>query len=393
MIKQFRVQNYKALRDVRLDLTPLHALIGPNDSGKTSVLEALAALCRTVDFGLNEAFWGAWTGRALVWHADPSLPVVLGASVSEGKDSFDYEVSCRFAASERRSEVETEKLVIDGTTVTLPAPRSPQTIVKLVQERGTTGYDEFRAVALKVHGALSGVHHYRWNPKLMGLPAAPDSQRRFRMDESGFGLVLLLDDILGYDRKRFNQLEDRFKQVFPQVEAIRLVAEKAYRAPIDSARPVPLLQQAEGKGLYFDFGSGGIVAASQVSDGLILVLAYLTLLHLPEPPRLLLIEEPENGIHPKRIEQVLTILKSLVKEQTRSQVLITTHSPYVLDLFEPREVSLCRKDADSAVSIHRLSDSKTIRDQLDIFSLGEIWAAEGEEKIIRASQPPAGAVP
>ena len=43
MITRFRVQNYKALRDVTLDLTPMHVLIGPNDSGKTSVLEALAA--------------------------------------------------------------------------------------------------------------------------------------------------------------------------------------------------------------------------------------------------------------------------------------------------------------------------------------------------------------
>jgi AAA15 family ATPase/GTPase len=44
MIRTFRVQNYKALRDVTLELTPMHLLIGPNDSGKTSILEALAAL-------------------------------------------------------------------------------------------------------------------------------------------------------------------------------------------------------------------------------------------------------------------------------------------------------------------------------------------------------------
>ncbi len=50
MITRFQVQNYKALRDVILDLTPMHVLIGPNDAGKTSILEAITALCRSVDY-------------------------------------------------------------------------------------------------------------------------------------------------------------------------------------------------------------------------------------------------------------------------------------------------------------------------------------------------------
>src|SRR5437016_3939893 len=67
MITQFRIQNYKALRDVTLDLTPIHVLIGPNDSGKTSILEAIAAMCRSVDHILGEAFAGSWDGHQLVW--------------------------------------------------------------------------------------------------------------------------------------------------------------------------------------------------------------------------------------------------------------------------------------------------------------------------------------
>jgi AAA15 family ATPase/GTPase len=58
MITAFRVQNFEALRDVALDLTPIHALIGPNDTGKTSVLEAIDALCRSVDHNLSDAFEG-----------------------------------------------------------------------------------------------------------------------------------------------------------------------------------------------------------------------------------------------------------------------------------------------------------------------------------------------
>jgi predicted ATPase len=95
----------------------------------------------------------------------------------------------------------------------------------------------------------------------------------------------------------------------------------------------------------------------------------------------ILIEEPENGIHPKRLREVLTILRTLVGEQAATQIIMTTHSPYVIDLFEPDEVTLCQRQDDGSVSVHRLSESRTVRDQIDVFTLGEIWTAEGEETI------------
>ncbi|MBC8117623.1 MAG: AAA family ATPase, partial [Candidatus Saccharimonas sp.] len=75
MIKQFRVQNYKALRNVTLNLTPLHVLIGPNDSGKSSMLEAIAAVCRSVDHPLADAFLGYWDGHSLVTRSDAASAV------------------------------------------------------------------------------------------------------------------------------------------------------------------------------------------------------------------------------------------------------------------------------------------------------------------------------
>jgi predicted ATPase len=112
-----------------------------------------------------------------------------------------------------------------------------------------------------------------------------------------------------------------------------------------------------------------------------LVLAYLAILYSPDPPRVLLIEEPENGVHPRRLVDVLRILKELVSEQGKTQVLLTTHSPYVVDLFKPEEVTLCLKERDGAVTTHRLSESKSVREQIDIFHLGEIWTAEGDEAL------------
>src|SRR5207248_8570407 len=89
MIQRLKIENYKALRDVRIELTPLHVLIGPNDSGKTSVLEALAALCRSADQPLPNCFTGSWAGRDLVWHGATEPVVTLSAAGNVGDDRWE----------------------------------------------------------------------------------------------------------------------------------------------------------------------------------------------------------------------------------------------------------------------------------------------------------------
>ena len=66
MIKQFSVKNYKVLESVSIPLTPIHVVIGQNDSGKTSLLEAIHAFCSSTQGPLVDAFPGMWTGRELV---------------------------------------------------------------------------------------------------------------------------------------------------------------------------------------------------------------------------------------------------------------------------------------------------------------------------------------
>ncbi len=390
MITRFRVKNYKALRDVTLDLTPIHVLIGPNDSGKTSILDAIAALCRSVDHELPQAFTGQWSGTNLVWRGENDLLVSLSVAFDNRGDSYDYDITTKFHQDARNVRIATETFVAASQAQPVDLSVAGNHFSRV---RGLTcGYESVSGplmdAARAVHDALVGVQVYRWNPPFLALPVAPDAARQFRMEPSGFGLALCLDDILSYDRSRFTELEERFRERFPHITSIKLQREKAYRAPTDDPEQVPMLAKADGKGIYFEFENGGeLVPASQVSDGVLLILAYLTVLYLPKPPRLVLVEEPENGIHPKRLQEVLNILRDLVKEQAHSQVILTTHSPYVVDLFEPEEVSLCQMGKDGSVSVHRLSQSKTVREQLDVFTLGEIWTAEGDEALARSSRP------
>lgn len=385
MITRFRVQNYKALRDVTLHLTPIHVLIGPNDTGKTSILEAIAALCRSVDHPLAQAFTGSWEGTQLFWRGQRDSSIELTAIVDDGHEHFEYHLACVGLPNGRELRIRQERIQLAGTdnAVDFTYPNSANSRVYLEISQGHHTSDDMRVRATLIYDSLQGVHSYRWDGRFLSLPVAPDMNRRFRMESSGFGLALCLDDILGDDRNRFIRLEQRFTEIFPHIKSIKLVPERAYRSPVDDPEQIPMLQRSDGKGIYFELASGGeAVPARQVSDGVLLVLAYLTILHLPRPPRVVLVEEPENGIHPRRLQDVLTILRELVSGQSQTQIILTTHSPYVVDLFEPEEVTLCQKQQDGSIGVRRLSDSKAVRDQMDVFTLGEIWTAEGEDSLI-----------
>jgi len=379
MIKRLRVKNFKALRDIEIELTPIHVLIGPNDSGKTSILDVIAALCRSVDHPLAQAFLGSWKGTELVWNGHSDLPV--GIDVDFDDDAIaGYGMSVQFGMRGRKAVMMKEFVVKGENHLELG---SKQNITQVKNQLDNPEWSHPNSNELKtIQKLLDGVHYYYWNPRFMALPVAPDSKRRFRMEPNGFGLALCLDEILSFDRDRFVQLERRFTKVFPHIKSIKLIPEMAYRAPVDDPEQVTMLNKADGKGLYFELkGSGQLVPASQASDGTLLILAYLSILYLPKPPRLLLVEEPENGIHPKRLRDILEILRNLVREQPHTQVVLTTHSPYGLDLFKPEEVTLCTKLGTGEIKTTRLSDSPTVLQQLDVFTLGEIWTSEGDMKI------------
>ncbi|MCH8046355.1 MAG: AAA family ATPase [Planctomycetes bacterium] len=383
MIRSFQVQNYKALRDVKLNLTPIHLLIGPNDSGKTSILEAMEALCRSVDYTFDQAFMGLWEGSDLVWQRQKHAGVRFRVHADNGTSAVTYELACKFTPG-RRAGSFVEEIIAQPRGVEFDTYEHPLSWVGRAARGEYDPGEEKRCIPELVHEVLSGVQLYRLDPRFLSLPVALDATHKFRMDKSGFGLARCLDDIVNYQRENFDALEERFCQIFTHVRKIRFDTQPAFQSRPDDPRRIPTLSESPGKRIDFELKkTGQRIPASQASDGTLLVLAYLMLLYLPKDhaPRLLLIEEPENGIHPRRLQDVLGILRELVEEQDHTQVVMTTHSPYVVDLFKPEEVTLCHKEEDGSVSVHTLSESETVREQLDVFTLGEIWTAEGDEAL------------
>src|SRR5207249_414893 len=131
---------------------------------------------------------------------------------------------------------------------------------------------------------------------------------------------------------------------------------------------------------------GGDVPARQASDGALLFLAFLALVNLPAPhrPKLVLLEEPEKGVYPKKLEELIQALKKWVagNGENAPQIVMATHSPYVLSFFSPEEVTFLSRAKDGGVRARPLRDAPNIHERMaGGFYLGELWYNLSEQEL------------
>lgn len=397
-LSRFGVKNYKCLGEIDIPLTPIHVLIGENDAGKTSLLQALAAFCASSEQESAAVFPRPWSGRELVRHgwSQPTIELCgewTNATPSGPDLPIEYGFGVTFSQSGMECTIGEEWVRTDGETRTIASKSNKSAGTRLRQWKrrqaiSPGGPHADLEVLAKV---VRAVHQYALDPKLMAVPAAIDPRRKFRLDPDGFGLATLLDDIVAYEAQLFINLREEFCTFFPQFRSVRLESEDSLQRDYASSG-LHRSRQGPGKTIYFETQDGQKVRAQQASDGAILFLAFLALVYLPDPPSLLLIEEPENAIYPKRLKEVITMLRQMVEraEGVRfPQIILTTHSPYVLSFFEPEEVTFLSRpkgQPDAPVRARPLREAPNIKERLgDDFYLGELWYNLSEEDLFGES--------
>jgi len=126
-----------------------------------------------------------------------------------------------------------------------------------------------------------------------------------------------------------------------------------------------------GTAQVFLIEAKGVIPATRLSDGTLRYLAILTLLCDPSPPPLIVLEEPELGLHP---DMLPTLARLLADASTRTQLVVTTHAPGLVDAFSdnPEAILVCERD-ENGTHIERL-DATHLAPWLEKYRLGELWA-------------------
>jgi predicted ATPase len=195
--------------------------------------------------------------------------------------------------------------------------------------------------------------------------AAPvQTQPHPTLEPNGANLSAVLDALRDSHPERFEALNIELARWLPEFDRI------LFETPAPG-RKTFLVRTTNGHHQY---------RPSDLSQGVIFAIAFLTLSYLPNPPAIVCFEEPDRGLHPRLLTDIKDAMYRLAfprrhgERRPPTQVIATTHSPYLLDLYKehPEEVVIAHKDKDGA-HFQRLSDKPHISELLDGAPLGEIW--------------------
>ena len=347
MLTKLTVRNFKSLVDVTVEFPRFAVLFGPNAAGKSNLLDAIAALSgignvRTLSDVLDRPL--PVRGHAFEAFSFPAggLPALvkqrsarfsLEADLAVGTERYRYRVEPSIELRSGRLSVADEYLALLGRTGN---PKGTPAIERVdstlrVRRKGKPAHPREEPVGLN-HALLSdrslAGEQYRWletvrrelgewcthylDPGVtMRVPRAPADV----LDIGTYGEHLgpFLYKLRAEKPNRFEAVARTLRSIVPSVESLAVQLDER-RGTLDI-----LIRQ------------GGVEYSSRViSEGTLRVLALCAIAVNPWGGSLLAFEEPENGVHPRRLELIARLLMSLATDGGR-QVIVTTHSPLFCD--------------------------------------------------------------
>jgi predicted ATPase len=179
------------------------------------------------------------------------------------------------------------------------------------------------------------------------------------------------------DDEAFNRIETAMQRLVPSLKRI-FIRPASVQHP---SNPNPVT----GSKLYFDFQGAKGVPAHHASQGTLVALALLTVLHGRERPSTILLDDFDHALHPRAQMELVRMIKELLDldEYKDTQIIATTHSPYVLDEIAPSNVIAFALREDGSIASKPLSEHPDAPRVNGALKSGELWSLDAERDWVR----------
>jgi AAA15 family ATPase/GTPase len=440
MLHTLHIENFKSLKSVSLRLQQVNLLIGPNNSGKTNLLKALELWGKIMEKNTSSSAQALRNLLPQVYFKrnhelliEPKIYFAASANIPKehSQTSAKYvvvelelpvqpdnkeEYSLFYFQSDSLSSLGT--MILHGPRVIEifqqfseyvflslapyqnPVPEGFTDIsssgshgLMLSDKSGAKTFSrliprlfdsdilgKIMPFALPFYQYLEGAFIYKPDPrKMMSIAPLYAGNERLLADASN--IVAFLDTMLGKYPEVIRAMEQDLERCVGDFIGIRLNPEDVPQN--DDLRK--LHGDKTFKRLGLKDRRDVIYWADELSEGTLYFLAILAIVHQPNPPKLLMLEEPETAIHPRRIREVLDLIFALADEKD-IQVIMTTHSPLVVDAFaempeaihvvdiDNGETSIRNLQTDIIAPAHAECDAKGLPRINYTESLGEHWS-------------------
>ncbi len=386
-LQSFRLKNFKAIRDSDVvEFTPLTVLIGDNGSGKSSLIEGLQILQHICIQELDKAMQ-YWRGFENIINPPIKLlngeiqypPTINGIDFAidgEFEDNpFCLNLKINLSPENNSIFIESEQLEINGGIIfhrdklgnltngegkqiaekILPGQLSFRTYFSVVENKA------LRSVTMNLFSELLNWQFVTLQPRWMGEPyRITRTSGNIHLDETGSNITEYLLDIMRDAPEVFDGIVETLQFVLPNARGLRPVL----TSEIEQAVHLELIEDEYR------------VKGWLLSTGTLRLLALLALFRHPDPPPLIVIEEIENGLDPRAVHLIVEELRNLV-ESGRSQVIVTTHSPYLLDLLPLWSIVLVEHTEEKGPVFSRPDDNPALEKWAEKFGPGRLYTMQG----------------
>lgn len=382
-LRGFRVQNFKAIQDSRpVALTPLTVLIGNNGSGKSSFVEGMETYRNIVTDGLDTAMQ-RWFGLEHVWNKRARRRPKLAAAVATYETPMRFSMNGRAGLGSYRTDMTIAAkpgfsgIFIQEENIGMPdgvLHRGPNGKCAYIRGDETGKAKEVAdpgrsAMPRPLREIVGAWQFLSLMPDPMGRPAPKKlaTNGHLLLNKDGSNIAQYLLNIRERDGAVFDGI----------VESMKFVLDYAKNfEPVESSE---IQRMMYVRMMEADFEIPGWL----ISTGTIRILAMLAVLRNPDPPPLIVIEEIENGLDPRTIHMLLDEIRGVV-QSGQSQVILTTHSPYLLDLLPLQTILFVQRDNGGDPSFWRPSASKDVQDWAKDFAPGQLYTAGRLERGVKS---------
>jgi AAA15 family ATPase/GTPase len=345
MLEKVGFKNFLALRDVELTLEPFTVIVGPNASGKSSILEGIRTIVQ-------------------VYSGYPALVSV--GSVQNDTTKF---LNTLFRSSQ--SEEIVFSFLINKVENTINFSIRSNSI----ESRSQT-------IPVKIKQNIISIEF----SKSEAAKASYSENLKPFLEKSGAGLATICAYMQSPKPEKFTWIQESMRQIIPNfrrliIEPARVNARDWFNVLSEEMNLRDIADRKTGSGhkLMFDFENAKSIPVENVSEGTLFALTVLVAVASSEGETVLLIDDLERGLHPSAVREMIKALREIQKITPELQIIATSHSPYILDKLEPKEVRVAAFDPEIGTMVASLEEYPNFEKWREAMTPGEFWSFVGED--------------
>lgn len=353
MITSIKLQNFKGHLKTEVSLGRMTVLVGPNGTGKTSVLQALELLTRLIEVGPGKGLRGDLHPQDLLHRASEG-PISLLVSGMDADTSWGLDVQIRVPRPHDPSEVYLSWRVGEGGGY---------------KSQESRRFLDVWHEADPIRRAFGPAVLYRFDAGQIAAASFSDEERPAVAVDGG-NTAAVLAALKLENEEVFEQIEQELRKIVPSIQRIRV---RRVRGAQGTERHI-------GHKIYLDFKGAPDVPAHAASEGTLVTLSLLTALCSPNRPRVLLLDDIDQALHPQAQMELMRELKRLLEGFPDLQIVATTHSPYVLDELDPADVRVFAMQEDGTIVCRSLDQHPQASKMKGMLTSGQLWSLDPEKR-------------